>query len=46
MKRCNKVKRAHTGNSMNTFVGIQNHVTIWRTVGIERDTIEESTSVC
>ena len=44
--KCEKVKRAHTGNSMNTFVGIQNRVTIWRTVDSERDTIEESTSVC
>ena len=46
MKRCKKVKRAHTGNIMNTSVGIQNRVTIWRTVDSERDTIEESTSVC
>ena len=46
VKRCKKVKRAHTGNSMNTSVGIQNRVTIWRTVDNERDTIEESTSVC
>ena len=46
VKRCKKVKRAHTGNSMNTSVGIQNRVTIWRTVDSERDTIEESTSVC
>ena len=41
MKRCKKVKRAHTGNSMNTSVGIQNRVTIWRTVDSEKDTIEE-----
>ena len=34
------------GPSMNTSVGIQNRVTIWRTVDSERDTIEESTSVC
>ena len=46
VKRCKKVKRAHRGNSMNTSVGIQNRVTIWRTVDSERDTIEESTSVC
>ena len=46
VKRCKKVKRAHTGNNMNTSVGIQNRVTIWKTVDSERDTIEESTSVC
>ena len=46
VKRCKKVKRAHTGNNMNTSFGIQNRVTIWRTIDSERDTIEESTSVC
>ena len=46
MKRCKKVKRAHRGNSMKTSFGIQNRVTIWRTVDSERDTIEEPTSVC
>ena len=45
MKRCKtcvrkKVKKAQTckKNSMNTSVGVQNHVTIWGTIGSGRDT--------
>ena len=39
----NKIKKAHTYNSMNTSVGVQNRVAIRRTIDSERDTIEEMT---
>ena len=38
-----KIKKAHTYNSMNTSVGVQNRVAIRRTIDSERDTIEEMT---
>ena len=38
-----KIKKAHTYNSMNTSVGVQNRVAIRRTIDSEKDTIEEMT---
>ena len=51
MKRCKnlceeKGKKVHTCNSINTSVGVQIRVRIWRLIDSGRDTIEESTRVC
>ena len=51
VKRCRtcvrkKVKKAQTCNSIKSSIGVQNRVTIWRTISSGRYTIKETTRVC
>ena len=44
-KAKNKEKKAQTCKCMDTSAGIQNRVTLWRTIDIGRETIQETTRI-